>query len=373
VQWDEDQQLSLPMDNFVTLTGASPQEVGWSFSAGPNLQFAFDAATRILTLQAKTPNWFGADEVTAVAALAGFDAQSETFSVTVRPINDAPVISVSILAIDAQGANQFDLKTFASDVDHNPAELNWEFSGFTQFAITLIDPALKIIEVIPIASTVTGETGTFRATDPSGASDSRSVTLEMIDNLNHTYDISILNGKETGEMEVSVVIDVPARIEFRYWLDVTQISTENQPDLKTQHDFTLRNLLPDTTYFFSASIRDGSDRLIAAIDSTFRSGPSNVDGRLVADEIIVYPNPVKTNEGHHEMIFTNLPETSKIISLFALNGDRVYQEEFPAASGSEYRINLAENGVKMPSGMYIYMVKDENAHVLKTGKVVVVH
>ena len=371
VQFDEDEQLSLQLDDFVTVSGATPGAVGWSFVPGSNLQFAFDSNTRTLSIRAKAPNWFGNDQVTAIATLPGHPAQTETFIVTINPVNDAPQLVLQNFIINPQSNNQFDLKPFVSDVDHNVADLSWTFEGFNNFTITFIDTAQKIIEIFP-GGNAPSETGKFRVTDPEGASASQDVTLEMVDNINHHYHLSILPGKKNGEIDVRITIDVKARVDFHYWLDDTQVSIESLRGLKTEHAFTLKKLLADTTYFFSAIVRDANNLLIATADSTFRTSASLQATREDARGIFVYPNPIKTSEGHREMIFSNLPETSKSVSLFALNGDQIFQEEFPALVSEQQRISLENTRAAMPSGMYIYMVKDENARVLKTGKIVVV-
>ena len=371
VQVNEDQQLSLLMDAFVTLSGALLEDVGWSFSPGPNLQFAFNAANRNLTIQAKAPNWFGSDEMTAIATLPGKPTQTVTFAVTVLGVNDSPQLNLQTLAIDPLNANRFDLKPFASDVEDSGDALTWSFEGFTQFNIQMVDPGQQIIEIFPIDGATT-ETGTVRVSDTEGGTAISSLTLEMIENILHTYDVSVLGGKKDDEVDVRITVDVPARVEFRYWLDDSRISAEILPGLKKNHKFTLKKLLPDTTYSYNASIRDRDGALIGVVDSTFHTAGIRLTGRADPRDIFVYPNPVKPQEGHREMIFSNLPEESKSISLFALNGDRVFQEAFQDPAAEEHRVNFEETGLRMPSGMYIYLVKDENAQVLKTGKIVVV-
>lgn len=88
-------------------------------------------------------------------------------------------------------------------------------------------------------------------------------------------------------------------------------------------------------------------------------------------ELVVYPNPLKPSEGHQEMIFANLPEQTRRIGLYSFIGERIYETEIDQAAG-EYRLDIKSPGLKVPSGLYIYMVKDDKSRVLKSGKVVVV-
>ena len=89
------------------------------------------------------------------------------------------------------------------------------------------------------------------------------------------------------------------------------------------------------------------------------------------EDLVVYPNPLKPSEGHQEMIFANLPEQTRRIGLYSFIGERIYETEIDQAAG-EYRLDIKSQGLKVPSGLYIYMVKDDKSRVLKSGKVVVV-
>lgn len=90
------------------------------------------------------------------------------------------------------------------------------------------------------------------------------------------------------------------------------------------------------------------------------------------EELVVYPNPLKPSEGHQEMIFANLPEQTRRIGLYSFIGERIYETEISQGASSEYRLDIKSQGLKVPSGLYIYMVKDDKSRVLKSGKVVVV-
>ena len=89
------------------------------------------------------------------------------------------------------------------------------------------------------------------------------------------------------------------------------------------------------------------------------------------NEIIVFPNPIKLNAGHDRMIFANLPEESRSISLFSLLGEELHEEEIPFFASREYHINVGQTSFDVPNGTYIYMVKNEGNQPIKTGKIVI--
>lgn len=113
-----------------------------------------------------------------------------------------------------------------------------------------------------------------------------------------------------------------------------------------------------------------TDITIAIVDSVFDTGGAG--NPPSGQELIVYPNPIKTNQGQQEMIFANLPAETRKIVLYSLVGERVYEEDLPQQSLPEYRINIVSNAVDFPGGLYIYMIRDESSRVLGSGKIVVV-
>jgi hypothetical protein len=94
---------------------------------------------------------------------------TDTFRVTVTPVNDAPVVSsagVQDQTIDSchQFAT-FDLDNYITDVDN--ADLTWAVTGNTQLIIT-IDTATHVVTIFYPTGFVGSETVTFTATDSEG-------------------------------------------------------------------------------------------------------------------------------------------------------------------------------------------------------------
>jgi hypothetical protein len=117
-------------------------------------------------------------------------------------------------------------------------------------------------------------------------------------------------------------------------------------------------------------VQDEEGGTISINDSVFNTGA--LPEALAGNDLIVYPNPVKTGRGHSEMIFANLPAETKTISLYSLVGEQVLKETLPVLYAAEFRINVVNNETDFPSGLYIYMLRDEGARVLGSGKVVII-
>ncbi|MCI0595933.1 MAG: T9SS type A sorting domain-containing protein, partial [candidate division Zixibacteria bacterium] len=94
------------------------------------------------------------------------------------------------------------------------------------------------------------------------------------------------------------------------------------------------------------------------------------EGNEDVPELIVYPNPVRTGRGHNELIFLNLPAETQSIGLFAVSGEKVYEDQI--LQPAEHRININNTADRLPSGLYIYMVKDTRAKVLEKGTITII-
>jgi len=85
------------------------------------------------------------------------------------------------------------------------------------------------------------------------------------------------------------------------------------------------------------------------------------------NNLIVYPQPVKPN--HESLIFAKLPQNVEI-SIFNLNGSRIWQHNGQTYFGGIHWNLKALEGKRVSSGIYFYEVIYENRR--KLGKIVVV-
>ncbi|GEM_PF-6634315 len=180
--FDEDNSFSIFMDSVVTVSNFNKDQLTWAFVTGPDLQYSYNSTTRVVTISSQAPNWFGQDQLAATAQAPDLSTASDTVTVTINSVNDAPVLNLSLLQVsDNPDSNIIDLKPYSSDVDNTDLELTWTFSGFTNFNFQWVDQAQKIVQIIPL-NNVTSETGSFTVTDPGGASDTAPVTIEVTGN-----------------------------------------------------------------------------------------------------------------------------------------------------------------------------------------------
>ncbi|RMF56407.1 MAG: fibronectin type III domain-containing protein [Calditrichaeota bacterium] len=187
----EDQSFAILMDTVVTVSNFTEDQLTWNFVSGSNLQYSYDSATRVVTISSQNPNWFGQDQMIATAQAPDQTTASDTFLVTITPVNDSPVLTLQHLYISSNpDSNIIDLSQYSIDVDNPDNELDWEFWGFSHFNITWVDQAANIIQITPLDTTIL-ETGFFRVFDPQNASDTSQVTIEVTGNTQTVFEVNI--------------------------------------------------------------------------------------------------------------------------------------------------------------------------------------
>lgn len=177
VNMDEDAVWRIDVDSTVTGSPVPLDQLDWQFDCGPNLQLDFDPTIRRLAIRSAQPDWFGVNDVCAVATTPDQARAADTFRVTIRMVNDPPVTTLQQLQVSGDpDSNIVDLKPWVRDVDHLPWQLNWEFWGYTQFTIEWENRSGNIIRIVPLSGAAV-ESGFFRVYDPDGGADTARVTI----------------------------------------------------------------------------------------------------------------------------------------------------------------------------------------------------
>ncbi len=258
-----------------------------------------------------------------------------------------------------------DLGNYVVDSTNTPRELSWSFEAPPELVVQF-DPAAYRLTIQPVPDWFGEASIIFTVRDPLGATDSRTVPVQVperngIRNLTVTRDGMTVN--------LRFVTEMPSQTELRYWHDSSSPETLWQSELRTQHAITLGNLLPNTRYFYQLTVIAADNRPLSVQDSLTTG---NLSGPPAPDDLVVYPNPVKPAHGHNEMIFINLPAETRRIELYSLVGEKVHEVTVDPSIRAEYRINMRENTTRMPSGVYVFLLRDENSRVIRQNRVVVI-
>ena len=172
---------SYSVDEDTTLNVTAPGViVNDSDVEGNTLTALLDTSTSsgTLTLNADgsftyTPsgNFNGTDSFTYHANDGTADSNVATVTITVDPVNDAPIVSNIFDQTIVEGTNLYHHITLdgqVTDVDNTDDQITWTATGNTQLTVT-IDASRVATIATPNADWNGAETITFRATDPGSA------------------------------------------------------------------------------------------------------------------------------------------------------------------------------------------------------------
>ncbi len=84
----------------------------------------------------------------------------------------------------------------------------------------------------------------------------------------------------------------------------------------------------------------------------------------------IYPNPVRVAQGHDKVTFENLTN-NVIIRIFKTNGDLVREINATDTNGTVTWDLYNDNGNKVASGIYFYLITNESNHKFK-GKLAII-
>jgi VCBS repeat-containing protein len=107
------------------------------------------------------------------------NSSNTTVSITVNPVNDAPVVADIPSQTIAEGSSfaTIALDNYVSDVDNTDAQMTWTYSGNTQLTVSIVNRVATIS--VPNSDWYGSETITFKATDPGGAWDDDPATFTV--------------------------------------------------------------------------------------------------------------------------------------------------------------------------------------------------
>lgn len=125
---NEDDSLHIDLDNFVTDIDNIDNELNFSSTNNFNISVSINSITHIATL-IPISNWSGTEEIVfQVMDLTG-QTDTDTLSIIVLPVNDAPIISnIADTSFAEDDSLSFDLDDYVDDVDDPDSALTWDIS-----------------------------------------------------------------------------------------------------------------------------------------------------------------------------------------------------------------------------------------------------
>ncbi len=163
--------------------------LSYSLIEGP-AWLSMDSQTGLLSGTPQTNNDAGDHPVTVQVADLNNATDTQSFTLTVTAVNDAPVVSdIPNQTIDeGQTFATINLDDYVSDEDNSAAEMTWSYSGNLQLIVSIDENHVATIQT-PDADWYGSETITFTATDPEGLSDSDQAIF-TVNNINDAPQVS---------------------------------------------------------------------------------------------------------------------------------------------------------------------------------------
>ncbi|MFH1540591.1 MAG: gliding motility-associated C-terminal domain-containing protein [Elusimicrobiota bacterium] len=99
---------------------------------------------------------------------------------------------------------------------------------------------------------------------------------------------------------------------------------------------------------------------------------SDINSKIENDltKVYCYPSPYKPSLGHTEIKFSHLTSYTNL-RVFNIAGELVYRDEQDTSNGELSWAVVNNNGNKLASGVYIYLITDNDGHKAK-GKFAVI-
>ena len=155
---------TIDLDDYVADIDNTDAEIIWTYTGTTDL--LVNIVDRVATITTPDADWNGSEMITFRATDPGTLFAEDDASLTVSPVNDAPVVTGIPDQAIAEGASfaTIDLDDYVSDVDDIDMELTWSYSGNTDLTVNIVARVATI--TIPDTDWNGSETITFKATDP---------------------------------------------------------------------------------------------------------------------------------------------------------------------------------------------------------------
>jgi hypothetical protein len=255
--FDEDNSFQLLLDSTINSNPFQFEDIVWEFATGENLEYQYENSSHILTLQSSEENWYGEENIVIIANLPDQTTKTDSSLVVINPVNDPPQNLLQSLFVSPLSNNRFDLKLYALDVDNSPGDLDWTFSGYSDFSIQWYNFADKIIEIEVLDTSVQSETGIFEVSDPENASDTKQVTIYYSSQNTPPHLVNFPDTLELGEDSLLTFNLVNFFVDSTN--NINEMDWEFETDANIEYSFNLTNynlsVIPFKDWFGNSSIR----------------------------------------------------------------------------------------------------------------------
>jgi len=196
---------SIVLDDYVSDADHDLSKLKFEVAGNKDIKVNINAKTREVSFKTPSELWNGAETITITATDPEGGKASTSFKLTVKSINDPPVMKdIPEQTIkEKQAFKDVELDKYVEDLDHGKDKLKWTITGNRELKVTV--DGNRVMKVTPPSPQWNGsETLTIKVTDPEGATDERSVayTVESVNDVpEFTKQVQPQTIKEKGQFQ----------------------------------------------------------------------------------------------------------------------------------------------------------------------------
>ncbi|MGD9899905.1 MAG: gliding motility-associated C-terminal domain-containing protein [Calditrichaceae bacterium] len=267
--------------------------------------------------------------------------------------------------IPADSLNTILLDPLVNDPDNPDNQLTWSVTGANRLNVTINQTSRSVTIATPSDWSGT-ETLTFRVTDPDDFFDRAEISVEANPITNGTIAYAIQTshfGAGTNiEIKWNTLQSTKDYVEYGLEGNYSDQTAEDSKYM-TEHAQVLPGLRENSTYSYRIVSEDVNGQISYSANLTFTTG--------VTSAINVFPIPYRKSERSEidGIFFANLPERSQI-SIYNLLGEPVFKSQ---RVDSFFRWELRnDSGSHVKSGVYLYIIKNQNNEKINSGKIIII-
>ncbi len=366
IQITEDGERLIDLNEKVEDSDHNAVEINWKVRGDEFIEVTIDNNANTMHL-APQSNWYGKETLFIRAADPDNNVDFDTLAVTVLSVNDLPqVLSPGTISLYENTVYSINLRQYVKDADGisdiKKVEVLNGGNGFIGHYLDLVSWQLTFFTP---RGYMGKETFLMRAIDHQDEKSEAVFTVEVqlkqfVANVGYHF----FGSGTTMKLEWQTLSASRDFVQYGLKAPYDQASKKDT-ELSTNHSVLLNNLEPNTRYYFRI-VSEGTDGNISySRDSSFVTGKADED-------VNVFPIPYRPNSAadqHSGINFVNLPVPSKVM-VFNLLGDLVFKKEYNQRSITWKATN--NHGKYIGSGVYLYVIRDQNKNSVAEGKLIIV-
>ncbi len=363
ISFAEDTQRSIDLRSYVSDSDNDVSELSWTFNTLENIDLDLSDSDELTLIP--NANWNGQEEIFLEVRDPDGNVDFDTLLVTVTPVNDAPRSrSVSSITMTENSFQTLPITDFFIDPDgvEDLVSIDLITSG-EGFIGYFIDDAAHAITFFTPAGFRGHEVFLLKVSDNAGAQASTVFTITVVtQSVSGGVQVAYLGSGTNVAMNWKTVLPTIDYIEYGTSTAYDKV-TEGDSDFTLEHDQQISGLQENTIYHFRVVSRNEAGQISFSADSVFSTAESG--------EINVFPIPYKAtlDTDGRGIFFTDLPLVTDL-AIYNIIGEPVFNQRI---NGPLYRWNVKNNNNKdISSGLYIYVIKDEQGNKRASGKLVVI-